>query len=37
MHYQTNIIRAHKIFKGIKLEENNNIATMFAQCLFSNY
>ena len=22
-----------KIFKGTKLEENNNIATMFAQCL----
>ena len=28
-----NIIRAHKKFKGTKLEENNNIATMFAQCL----
>ena len=27
-----------KIFKGTKLEENNNIATMFAQCLhISNY
>ena len=34
MHDQTNnIIRAHKNFKGTKLEENNNIATMFAQCL----
>ena len=22
-----------KIFNGTKLEENNNIATMFAQCL----
>ena len=34
MHDQTNnIIRAHKTFKGTKLEENNNIATMFAQCL----
>ena len=27
-----------KQFKGTKLEENNNIATMFAQCLhISNY
>ena len=35
MHDQTNnIIRAHKnFFNGTKLEENNNIATMFAQCL----
>ena len=30
MHEQTsNIKRAHKKFKGTKLEENNNIATMF--------
>ena len=27
------IKRAHKTFKGTKLEENNNTATMFAQCL----
>ena len=34
MHDQTsNIKRAHKKFKGTKLEENNNIAIMFAQCL----
>ena len=34
MHDQTHFIkRAHKKFKGIKLEENNSIATMFAQCL----
>ena len=36
MHDQTNYInRAHKRFKGTKLEESNNIATtsMFAQCL----
>ena len=35
MHAQTNnIIRADKNkFKGTKLEENNNTATMFAQCL----
>ena len=34
MHDQTNIIkRAHKKLKGTKLEENNNTATMFAQCL----
>ena len=34
MHDQTNnIIRTHKKIKGTKLEENNNIATMFAQCL----
>ena len=33
MHDKTNnIIRAHKKFKGTKLEENNNIETMFAQC-----
>ena len=40
MHDQTNyIIRGHKKFKDTKLEENNNISTMFAQCLhiFSNY
>ena len=28
-----NSIRAHKKFKGTKLEENNNTATMFARCL----
>ena len=28
-----NIIKAHKKFKGTKLEENKNTATMFAQCL----
>ena len=34
MYGQTNyIIRGHKQFKGAKLEENNNIATMFAHCL----
>ena len=34
MHDQTsNIKLAHKKFKGTKLEENNNSATMFAQCL----
>ena len=34
MHDQTNFIkRALKKFKGTKLEENNNIATIFAQCL----
>ena len=34
MHDQTNyIIRANKQFKGIKLKENNNVATMFSQCL----
>ena len=34
MHDQTNFIKwAHKKFKGTKLEENNNIATMFAQWL----
>ena len=34
MHDQTsNIKRAHKKFKGTKLEENNNIETMFARCL----
>ena len=39
MHDQTsNIKRAHKKFKGNQLDENNNIATMFAQCLqISNY
>ena len=39
MHDQTNYKkRAHKKFKGTKLEENNNIASMFAQCLhISNY
>ena len=34
MHDQTNyIIEIINQFKGTKLEENNNIATMFAQCL----
>ena len=34
MHDQTNFIkRAHKTFKGTKLEENNNTATMLAECL----
>ena len=34
MHDQTNYInRAIKEFKGTKLEESNNIAIMFAQCL----
>ena len=34
MHDQTNnIIRAHKNYNCTKLDENNNIATMFAQCL----
>ena len=28
-----NINRAHNNFKGTKLEENNNTATIFAQCL----
>ena len=32
MHDQTsNIKRAHKTFKGSKLEENKNIETMFAK------
>ena len=34
MHDQTNYInRAIKEFKGTKLEESNNIATMLEQCL----
>ena len=34
MHDQTNnIIRTQKIINGTNLEENNKIATMFAQCL----
>ena len=34
MHAQTsNINELIKKFKGTKLEENNNIAAMFAQCL----
>ena len=34
MHDQTNnIIWAHNKILGTKLEENNNTATMFAQCL----
>ena len=38
MHDQTNnIIRAHKKFKGTKLEENNNIATTMLQyCTYNN-